>query len=150
MYFFVKLDDRKAAFLKLLMHKNNIFSHISPSFIGAQAPFPHLHRSMNAYISTNNEIMTTQFLYVSLSLPISFLSVPFSPLFFFGGGGSRASPWICACSNDKTGYQSRSWTHHKQHPKHVFPGLKCVPLNKYQWNLTAETSIFSIFSTLNK
>ena len=30
--------------LKLLMHKNNIFSHISPSFIGAGAPGSHPNR----------------------------------------------------------------------------------------------------------
>ena len=44
MYVFVKFDDRKAK-LKLLMHKNNIFSHISPSFIGVGVPCSHPHRS---------------------------------------------------------------------------------------------------------
>ena len=58
MYFFVKFDVRKANF-NTFDAKNSIFSHISPSFIGVGAPFPHPHRSMKAYISTKEEIMMT-------------------------------------------------------------------------------------------
>ena len=36
-----------------------IFPHSFPSFIGAGAPLPHPHRSMKAYVSTKEEIMTT-------------------------------------------------------------------------------------------
>ena len=56
MYFFVKLDNKKAKFITL-MHKNSILSYISPSFIGAGAPCP--HPSMKAYSDTKEEIMTT-------------------------------------------------------------------------------------------
>ena len=54
----LKLATEKLT-LKLLMHKNSIFSHISPSFIGVGALCPHPHRSMKAYISTKEEIMMT-------------------------------------------------------------------------------------------
>ena len=59
MYFFVKLDDRKAKFITFDGIKTAYFSYISPSFIGAGAPCPHPHRSMKAYIGTKEEIMTT-------------------------------------------------------------------------------------------
>ena len=83
------------------MHKNNILSYTSPSFIGAGAPCPPPHRSMKAYIGTKEEIMMTwflyEFLYVSLSispffLSFPFLSFPFLP--FFGGGWASWPPWI--------------------------------------------------------
>ena len=97
-FLFLKLATEKLT-LKLLMHENSLFSHISPSFIEAGASCPHPHRSMKAYISTKEEIMTTWFLYVSLSLS-PFLFFPFlslCPLFFFlAEEGGRARPRIRA------------------------------------------------------
>ena len=98
MYFFVKLDDRKPDF-KTFDAKNSIFSHISPSFIGAGAPCPHPHRSMKAYYKherRNYDDLVSLCLSFSFhfSFFFSFLSFPFtfSPLFFFFGGGGGPGP----------------------------------------------------------
>ena len=66
--------------LKLLMHKNNIFAHISLSFIGAGDPCPHPHRSVKAYKHERRDYDDLVSLCLSFSFTFSFLS--FLPSFF--------------------------------------------------------------------
>ena len=85
--------------LILLMHKNNIFSPISPLFIGAGAPCPHPHRSMKAYRVERrdyDDLVSLSCLCLYFSFPFLSFPFPFSPLFnFFWQRGPRP-PWICA------------------------------------------------------
>ena len=66
--------------LKFLMHKNNIRTHISPSFIGAEAPCPYPYRSMKAYIRDYDDLVSLGLSFFSPFLFFSFLF--FSFLFF--------------------------------------------------------------------
>ena len=61
MYFFVKLDDRKAHLKTFDAWKQHDFLMfpIFEMFIGAVAPYPHPHRSKATYIGKKEEIMMT-------------------------------------------------------------------------------------------
>ena len=82
--------------LYLLIHKNSIFFYISPSFIGARAPYPpppQVNEGLYRHKRIDYDILVSLCLSFSFPFSFSFLSFLFLPLFFFfggGGGGARA------------------------------------------------------------
>ena len=87
MYFFVKLDNRKAIKVyNFWCIKTAYFSKFPFRLLGREPPAP--HRSMKAYIGKKKRLWHLSFFMSLFLFPLffffSFLSL--SPLFFYGGG----------------------------------------------------------------
>ena len=82
------------------MHKNSMFSHISPPFIGQEPPAPTPIGQWRPSLFMSLFIFPLFFSFLFFSFRFSFLSFPFlslSPLFFWRRGAGPVLPWIHAC-----------------------------------------------------